>query len=186
MGTPNSKEYDRLKERGFKPYSAGHRRMYELAIERMGNEAGPRGARVLEAGFGIGWGLDEMVRAEVLKSYVGYEPNKDSFDYVQARYPDRENMLLLPLTFEPNLDPAFDYALCIEVIEHVPMEDHARFLLGLRSMAPTLFLSTPDITRHRTEGVRTEAEWVALLHAAGFSKVATDSKSWTTFYWCKR
>lgn len=35
MGTLDSREYDRLKGRNFKPYTQGHRNMYELPLARM-------------------------------------------------------------------------------------------------------------------------------------------------------
>lgn len=195
MGTADSREYDRLKERGFKPYSKGHRSMYEKGIAHMKFFGFDASARVLEAGFGIGWGLDRMVEEKLLRSYVGYEPNKDSFDYVNSRYetiralvtaaplPD---MLLLRLPFEPNLDPAFDVAFCIEVIEHVPMAEQEAFLRGLCQMAPTLYFSTPDKRRQPSEGVRTDPEWLALLAQAGFLRVYIDTSEWTTFYRCER
>lgn len=195
MGTLDSREYDRLVERGFKPYSAGHRRMYEKAMATMYRD-GPTPARVLEAGFGIGYGLDQMVASlGLLKSYVGYEPNKDAFDYVHARYPmastprsrpDYTNMLLLNLPFRPNLDPAFDYAVCIEVIEHVPMEGHLDFLRGLCAMAPVLCFSTPDIVRQPREGVRAAGEWLDLLTRAGYVSLVMDASEWTNYYEARR
>ena len=201
MGTPDSREYDRLKERGFKPYSKGHREMYEKAIRDMNTWGGygnpppsplkhPAGARVLEAGFGIGWGLDRMLHESVLRSYVGYEPNKDSFDYVKGRYlpGGPVDLLFLNLPFEPNLDPAFDVAFCIEVIEHVPMDKHEAFLAGLRQMAPVLYFSTPDSHKVPREGVRTMDQWLAMLLRVGYDsrKLHFDDSEWTTFYRCER
>lgn len=181
MGTPDSREFDRLKERGFGPYSLGHRRMYEKAIATM-RSVGPTPARVLEAGFGIGYGLGEMDKAGILAAYVGYEPNRASFIYTKAKYQHGDNMLLLNVPFLPNLDPLFDFTVCIEVIEHVPTEDHLTFLTGLRTMAPVLCFSTPDITRQPREGVRTAGEWLDLLARAGFGYVRMDSAEWTTYY----
>lgn len=209
MGTPDSREYDRLKDRNFGPYSQGHRNMYELAIKDLGKNGFGYGqptllgedvpltsptytsARVLEAGFGIGWGLDRMMDVPgLLHSYVGYEPNRDSFNYVKGRYPEASvhggRMLLLNLPFEPNLDPAFDVAFCIEVIEHVPMGDHAAFLKGLHTMAPVLYFSTPDYNKVPSEGVRNKGAWLDLLAGAGFSAVLYDESNWTTFYRASR
>lgn len=187
MGTPDSREYDRLRDRGFKPYSKGHRRMYEIAIEEIGNLAGPRGARVLEAGFGIGWGLDQMLAADILRNYVGYEPNRDSFVYVADRLKEHErnvDLALFNMGYEPNLSPDFDFGFCIEVIEHVPGKDHLRFLKGLRSQVPVLYFSTPDIQKVPKEGVRTTREWKAYLHAAGFNTVTVNESHWTHLFRC--
>jgi 2-polyprenyl-3-methyl-5-hydroxy-6-metoxy-1,4-benzoquinol methylase len=182
-----SREYDRLVERDFKPYSRGHQVMYLQSIADILAERGERNTRVLEAGFGIGWGLDKMVEANILRSYVGYEPNKDSFNYVRGRYPITNSLaLLLNLPFEPNLDPAFDVAFCIEVIEHVAMADHVEFLKGLHRMAPRLYLSTPDKDKVPREGVRTKDDWVMRLMEAGFTKVDVMTKEWTYLYRCTR
>lgn len=189
MGTPDSREYDRLVERNFEPYSKGHRMMYLRAIERMGNIAGPRGARVIEAGFGIGWGVDQMLAQDVLKSYVGYEPNKNSYLYVAnplKTHQRVDDLVLFNLPFEANLDPAFDFAFCIEVIEHVPMDRHLDFLKGLHKMAPTLFFSTPDIRRAPEEGVRTTEAWRDMLREAGYGLVRIDPREWTTLYTAAR
>lgn len=187
-----SHEYDRLVERDFKPYSRGHQVMYLQAIAEL-MRAHPAGSvRVLEAGFGIGWGLDQMVASGILKSYVGYEPNRDSFNYVASRYSNRDGMALDPrlcllnLGFKPNLDPAFDVAFCIEVIEHVPMDEHVTFLGGLYSMAPVLYLSTPDKDKKPTEGVRTKDDWVMRIMEAGWAHVDVMTKEWTYLYRCTK
>lgn len=186
-----SKELDRLKERDFRPYSKGHRVMYLQAIAELMRDHPAGSVRVLEAGFGIGYGLGEMIRAGILKSYVGYEPNKDSFNYtwdlpevMQAKR--TMDIALFPLAFEPNLDPAFDVAFCIEVIEHVAMEDHVTFLKGLYQMAPVLYLSTPDKDKVPAEGVRTKDDWVLRLMEAGYAHVDVMTKEWTYLYRCSK
>lgn len=188
MGTPDSREYDRLVERDFKPYSRGHRRMYEIAIaEIKGGPLGARGARVLEAGFGIGWGLDQMLAADILRNYVGYEPNRDSYLYVANRLKDHErhvDLALFNMGYEPLLSPDYDFGFCIEVIEHVPAEKHLTFLKALRQQVPVLFFSTPDIRKSPKEGVRTTEEWVAYLHSAGFRDVTVNTDHWTHLFRC--
>jgi hypothetical protein len=218
MGTPDSREYDRLVERNFQPYSRGHRQMYEWAMDDLkargfgylpnvplapyASLAEPPGqqtfkaphAAVLEAGFGIGWGLEQMLAEPgLLYSYVGYEPNKDAYDYVVGRHQHRGElagkMAFFNLPFQPNLEPIFDAALCIEVIEHVPADQHRDFIRGLCAMAPVLYFSTPDIRRDPSEGVRTTEEWTDMLFSAGFDKVRARNASaaiWTTFYKAER
>lgn len=193
MGTLDSREYDRLKARKFKPYSAGHRAMYEKAIAITKQEHGT--ADIFEAGFGIGWGLETMLGAGVVNSYVGCEPNSDSFTYTNgllSKY-SHEGIWLKHEPFSASLAATllsdgvapFDVAFCIEVIEHVPMDEQHAFLRGLWDMAPTLFFSTPDINRVPKEGVRTTDEWVRMLHKAGFEKVEVDRTQWTHLFTCR-
>jgi hypothetical protein len=181
MGTLNSREYRALKGRKFQPYPEGHRRMYEIPIELMrGNQY-----RIYEAGFGIGWGLDQMVAANIIEHYVGCEPDQESYEYVHKRHGHRENVTLVRASFVPPELPPFDFSFCIEVIEHVPMQEHASFLEGLRRLGPRLWFSTPDIERHAEEGVRTTAEWMSLLRRAGFEVVSVNTDHWTYLYECR-
>lgn len=205
MGTPDSREYDRLKERQFQPYSKGHRQMYELGIADLKARGFGRihdeitGAKVLEAGFGIGWGLGRMVEEGVIRQYAGYEPNFASYTYTTGLFGDGlplgasavetgteripvGNILLFNEPFAVKLEPDFDAAFCIEVIEHVPMDKHADFVRDLFRMAPVLYFSTPDIRKAPTEGVRTKEEWTDILFAAGARTVFKDDSNWTTFY----
>lgn len=185
MGTPDSREYDRLKERNFRPYSKGHRYMYEEAIRQISaREDGP--VTILEAGFGIGWGLERMIESGIVLTYLGCEPNKDSFDYVAGRIVPEATYELIHAPFTRDLTAkVFDYAFCVEVIEHVPMDAHPEFLKALRDRCEVLYFSTPDKQRVPKEGVRTTAEWVRLLNAAGFSNVTVDKSKWTYLYRCE-
>jgi len=184
MGTLDSREYQQLVRRKFRPYSRGHQMMYLKPITQLsGNRH-----RILEAGFGIGFGLDRMVTAGIIGDrYVGCEPNTDSFLYVQSRHSRTPNIELVPSGFlDMDVDGEFDHAFCIEVIEHVPMDQHLEFLTKLRDAAPMVWFSTPDKDRVPREGVRTKDEWVDLLHSAGFSRVFVDTSHWTYLYECER
>lgn len=202
MGTPyESKEYDRLKRRKFAPYSAGHQAMYNLAIAEIALDlatAPVKRADIFEAGFGIGFGLGQMLAAEIVSTYIGCEPNLDSFTYTalteERRGPPKHGAVWLkhePLSntlvdrlFQDEVLPA-DYAFCIEVIEHVAMADHLAFLQTLRRVAPRLYFSTPDIVRVPKEGVRTTGEWLQLLARAGFKDVQVVKDHWTYLYKCR-
>lgn len=190
-----SKEYERHVKRNFKPYSRGHRAMYETAVQAIGKTGQ---ARIFEAGFGIGWGLNHMLEAGVVKEYVGCEPNADSFKYTNdalGMHP-KVGMLIhgpfvpdivedLQVHYERDSGYPFDEAFCIEVIEHVPMGEHLDFLKGLRQLAPRLWFSTPDMVKVPKEGVRTAAAWVELLHEAGFRTVDVNTQNWTYLYECR-
>lgn len=181
MGTLDSREYDQLKKREFRPYSFGHRMMYEIPLKEMKG----RKWTVYEAGFGIGWGLDRMIEEDVLNRYVGCEPNLDSFNYVKSRHGERRNVALDHAPFRAvTMTPPFDHVFCIEVIEHVPMEAHLEFLRGLRKMGMLLWFSTPDSSKSK-EGVRRASEWSDLLSQAGFTSVQIDKSHWTYLFKCE-
>lgn len=183
MGGYESREFDRLKARKFRPYSIGHQRMYTKAIDEL------RGSKraIFEAGFGIGWGLGEMLKAGIVGRYLGCEPNADSFIYTSGLYGKAAGVVLHPDSFTPDyaagrVGEGYDVAFCIEVIEHVPMCDHLEFLRGLRNLAPVLYFSTPDKIRVPAEGVRTVDDWRRLLAEAGFTDVRVDTSQWTYLY----
>jgi hypothetical protein len=184
-----SKEYERLVKRGFKPYSKGHRMMYEHAIDYIKKAAKP--FTIFEAGFGIGWGLNRMLEEGIIESYVGCEPNTDSFKYTEGNHGLNPRVDLYNLGFEECLAhgeeplPQYNAAFCIEVIEHVPLDEQLAFLKGLRSITPRLWLSTPDKDRVPSEGVRTMKGWVALIKEAGFESVDVNMAHWTYLYECR-
>lgn len=179
MGKLNCNEYRALQKRHGKPYSLGHQIMYEVPIWLMRGKK----RRILEAGFGIGWGLGRMLEEGVVGSYVGYEPCKEAFDYVQEKHGKSLDVTLINEPFHGSNKP-FDHVFCIEVLEHVPMEGHMAFLRALRATGGTLWMSTPDVSTS-AEGVRTAGEWRDMLKMAGFGEVVVLEEQWTTFFMCQ-
>lgn len=181
------REYEAARKRNFQPYSRGHQIMYEGPLTLM--ERGDRAKEkftILEAGFGIGWGLDRMIEKGVIGSYLGFEPDRGSFDYVRGRHKSTPNLDLRHAPFEGQA-PQFDHVFCIEVIEHVPPDDHAGFITGLRKSLKsggTLWLSTPDKERS-THGVRTASDWRLQIALAGFADITRHDEQWTTLYCCQ-
>jgi 2-polyprenyl-3-methyl-5-hydroxy-6-metoxy-1,4-benzoquinol methylase len=192
MGTLDSREYDRLKDRNFRDYSEGHRHMYLSAIDQIGAE--DRSVSIFEAGFGIGYGLKQMLAADIVGRYVGCEPQVDSYNYTVKEMAEEalaERLTLVHAPFGEDMVDAykgeFSHAFCIEVIEHVPLELHADFIGRLAAMlAPsgTLWLSTPCSKRNAREGVRTTEEWEAMLRHQ-FGEVTVDRSRWTYLYRCR-
>lgn len=136
---------------------------------------------ILDVGFGIGWGLDQMVKKKIVGNYVGFEPNADSFAYTFKRHGDQPNVELIKGPFKRTAK--IDHVLCIEVIEHVPMDGHSAFLADLRaSTGTTLWLSTPDVRKHPGEGVRTCENWRGMLQDAGFENVTMHRDQWTVLF----
>jgi cyclopropane fatty-acyl-phospholipid synthase-like methyltransferase len=178
MGALDCNEYDNLKRRNFEPYSDGHQVMYEVPIALLANKRWT----ICEAGFGIGWGLGRMIEEGIVAQYVGFEPCADSFEYVRKIHHGNEQLTLHKRGFEyPG--QKFDHVFCIETIEHVPMDGHAKFLSDLRkTTGRTLWFSTPDIRKHKTEGVRIWEEWKTMLHEAGFRDVTVHREQWTVLF----
>jgi hypothetical protein len=174
MATLECNEFENLQRRKGTDYSLGHRLMYETPIKLL------TGAKrsIVEAGFGIGWGLDQMVKADIIHRYVGYEPHPEAFEYVRQRHDHVPSVSLVKGNFQAT--PGANHVFCIEVIEHVPADQHRNFIAMLRASGKTLWLSTPDKNRVASEGVRTTAEWKELLKVGGYSDVITHDEQWTT------
>lgn len=177
MGDLNCNEYENLRKRRFGEYSAGHRAMYEVPIRLM---AGKKFS-IIEAGFGIGWGLQQMLKADVVDHYIGYEPNADSYNYTKTQISSG----LVELRFGPFEYPKQNaqHVFCIEVFEHVPRDNWVSFLEDLRlSTWDTLWLSTPNRLKQKREGVVSHTEMHNLLEAADFQQVTVHQEQWTTLY----
>lgn len=180
MGSLDCNEFENLKRRDFRDYSVGHQIMYEAPVQLLRQKKWT----ICEAGFGIGWGIHKMLEHDVIGQYVGYEPCAESFEYVRKNYHDGR-LELHKRGFEyPGRK--FDHVFCIEVIEHVPMDGHAGFLSDLRkTTGRTLWMSTPDVTKHKTEGVRTPEVWKRMLHEAGFADITVHREQWTVLFVCQ-
>lgn len=181
MGALDCNELENLKRRDFRHYSVGHQIMYETPVQLLRQKK----RTICEAGFGIGFGIGKMIEHDVIGQYVGFEPCADAFEYVRKTYRDEARLELHNRPFEfPGRK--FEHVFCIEVIEHVPMERHESFLGDLRKTTGfTLWLSTPDVTKHKTEGVRTPEAWKQMLHTAGFAEVTVHREQWTVLFVCQ-
>ena len=94
----------------------------------------PAGARVLDAGCGEGVLVDEFHDRLAIE---GIDPNYESTHVRRGS-----------LTALPYADGAFDRALCLDVLEHLPFDEQARALSELaRVIAPggELFVTVPNL-----------------------------------------
>lgn len=183
-----SREYAQLMRRGGRPYSAGHRVMYDTPLTLMSrNERATEKFSILDVGFGIGYGLDRMVDAGVIGEYVGLEPDDASFRYVATRHGHREGVTLLNERFADGVVMKAEHVFCIEVIEHVPADEHEQFLGDLfkAALGGTLWLSTPDMDRCPEHGVRSAAKWDGMLRAVGGCDVVHFDTQWTDLWCCQ-
>lgn len=200
-GDPDISEFDQHVGRSGRPYSLGHRIMYETPIKLFGGSP----QHILDIGFGIGYGLKRMLEEKVIASYVGFEPDEKSFRHVSNEFgigsPPLQgpSIFLIRGGFPPddvqarviprNLQQAF----LIEVIEHIPLDEHVRFLAAVRRVLPddgTLWMSTPDLAKNE-HGARSVGPfraldgWLSILHRTGFRNVTVHAEQWTTLYICQ-
>lgn len=178
MAETECNEYAALVGRKHHDYSVGHQIMYLAPIMMISGKPN----RILDVGFGIGFGLRHMLASQAVGTYVGYEPNVDSFNYVRSHAPVADHILLINEPFA-NEGRNFDYSFCIEMIEHVASKEERNRILSDLSMATdkTLFLSTPDRTRN-DHGIYSEVEMRQSLYAAGFDNVTCIPEQWTNLY----
>lgn len=175
-------EVEKLKERHYQPYSEGHRKMYTVPIDLL---SGQQKHSILDVGFGIGFGLSEMIKCDCFTSYTGLEPDIETYQFVKnnSLY-GHQNINLINqslLLYEGLIQ---DYVFCIEVIEHIEEKDLDIFIRKLsNNTGKCMFLSTPDI-RDSPHGIKTSLEWRELLFA-GFSDVVFVRSQWTTLFVCQ-
>lgn len=175
-------EFRALEKRGFEPYSVGHQVMYQVPITLMRDQK----KKILDVGFGIGWGLAQMVATEVIERYVGFEPDTESYIYVKRRFGKTKGVELINAPFAGHADE-FDHVFCIEVIEHVEMSQHSDFIKRMAdscTLQGTVWISTPCKLRNDRHGVRPTEEWLGIIREH-FSDVVVHQDQWTTLYVCQ-
>jgi len=177
-------EYKNLVARKFQAYSQPHCALYGVIAEMLSYHP----ARVLEVGFGIGYGIQQLIQKNCLKYYVGIEPDKENYDYVmhQSKMPNLDRLINSGWLEADIGTEMFDFTLCIEVVEHTPKNLISQFVKKLHDHTKgVLFLSTPDINTNR-HGIFTKAEIVEALKLSGFKDVV--DIEWQipfTLYMCK-
>lgn len=182
-------ELQQLNKRKGMPYSRGHQIMYDAPIKLLSDSR----HAILDIGFGIGYGLFNMIPMRIIKRYVGCEPDADSFDYVNNKRIDYKEMLegdrteinLFNLQFSDLAvrENEFDYTFCIEVIEH--MEEGALHNLLMKVHGCTrdaFFMSTPDPDKS-PEGEWTMTYLINTLRQFQFNPVVVTSQ-WTNLWIC--
>lgn len=168
-------EYDRLKKRKFKPYSKQHQQMYRIIVELL------RGTpvKILEVGYGIGYGLDRFVDCGAINKYIGFEESRKCHAYVSSKHPDDRIEFYCGdfASLDASVLQGFaDVTICIEVIEHVE-SDLKNFIKNLREVtAPggVLFLSHPSI-EVESHGRFTNTQVARMLRDVGFGNVVWHS-----------
>lgn len=107
----------------------------------------PPPARVLDVGCGPGMGAKRLVERGY--GVTGVDYNERAVAYGRLLVPEAAFVLgdLRALDGLPGLDGAYDAAICVEVLEHVPPDDLRPVLRGIRArLRPqgVLVLTTPS------------------------------------------
>lgn len=190
----NLNEYQALVKRNFGPYSSGHRLMYDIPISMLKNSDCQNKYSILDVGVGIGYGLEQMLRAGIVGVYVGFEPDECTYKYVaprsELRYDYTADVRIInkqyPQITREYAPLGFDFSFCIEVLEHIPLVEMSEFLSSLcTNTVHTLFLSTPNVAKN-SHGVLSPSETRSLLNEAGFDQVTIMDKQWTDLYICQK
>jgi hypothetical protein len=175
--------------RGGRDYSIGHQRMYLGPCQLLSDSR----SRVLEVGFGIGWGLKKLAACNVFREYVGYEADRNCCEFVRQfvlsdlGLKDGAKVRLEHadwgrLACPGDIPVGFGNVFCIEVIEHVDPAAIHDFLKRLRlACSGRLWLSTPDRNRSG-HGLYSPGEVRNLLGRAGFRDIACVPEQWTNLY----
>jgi ubiquinone/menaquinone biosynthesis C-methylase UbiE len=83
------------------------------------------GKRVLDVPCGVGWGTSLLERTTLL---TGLDLSEDAIRYAKEHYGDRADFHTADMRKLPFVDASFDLVICLEGIEHVPVEVGAQFV----------------------------------------------------------
>lgn len=184
-GTRACNEFIALKERDWKPYSLGHRKMYLSMAEAI---TGNGECSILDVGCGIGYGVEVLLEKGHKGTILAIDPEKDCINYLRsekfAKLPDGVSIKHGGLTDEGLVSGEFDFVFCIEVVEHLNPSEIESFFAKLRKRTrKNLFLSTPDSRRYG-HGALPAHEWERILSDSGFKTVKIEQQ-WTTLFVCE-
>ena len=159
-------EYDQLVSRDFGLYSRQHRQIYEIIVGILGAKP----ADVLEIGTGIGYGLKRFLQEKCIKSYLGIEPSKKCFTYLSQIF---DVPIMNKEFMDCTIKEAFDFTVCIEVLEHIIDIDLLAWCKKIREHTKiATFISTPDATVD-SHGTLTKEQVREALYEAGFKNVVS-------------
>lgn len=83
-----------------------------------------RGKRVLDIPCGVGWGTSLLRQTARL---VGVDLSEEAIEYARSHYRDKADFVVGSMEHLPFDDGPFDLIICLEGIEHVPVELAERF-----------------------------------------------------------
>lgn len=171
-------ELKELAVRQGRTYSHGHQKMYTAAIELISRVP----AKILDIGCGIGFGAEQMVKHNCIKTYAGIDPDERAIEYCRELLPDLDFCCCEWPTSESPRWPVVDFVFCIEVIEHVDKKIRCAFLDAIRPIcSKALFLSTPN-PNSQPHGRVTPGQMTQMLFNAGFERSVSIEWQWTTFF----
>jgi ubiquinone/menaquinone biosynthesis C-methylase UbiE len=101
------------------PWKKGLRARYEFC------QPYTVGKSVLDIPCGVGWGTSLLRGAHRL---VGIDLSEDAIDYAKQHYGEKVKFQVGDMSQLPFADETFDLVLCLEGIEHVPVDIGRRFV----------------------------------------------------------
>ena len=127
---------------GYDPITVVHRRFVDRLIETT-----PEGGTLLDAPCGTGPYFGMILAAG--RQVVGADQSAGMLERASVKHPDvrLEHVGLQELAF----DGAFDAAMCIDAMEHVPPEEWPLVLTNLRQRDPARRAPVPDRRAGRSE-----------------------------------
>ena len=83
------------------------------------------GKRVLDIPCGVGWGTSLLQGTHQL---VGVDLSQEAIEYARSHYSDKANFMVGDMRQLPFADESFDLVICLEGIEHVPVDVGKQFI----------------------------------------------------------
>lgn len=107
------------------------------------------GKRVIDAPCGVGWGTSLLRQTRRL---VGIDMNQEAVQYARSHYSNKADFMVGDMRQLPFADESFDLVICLEGIEHVPVEIGELFVKeAARVLSPSgriiLTNPLPDVNR---------------------------------------
>ena len=101
------------------------------------------GKRVLDVPCGCGWGTSFLRRTRRL---LGIDLSLEAIQYAQNHYSDRADFMIADMRHLPFAAESFDLVICLEGIEHIPVEIGKQFIqeaARVLSVGGRLILTNP-------------------------------------------
>lgn len=186
----------RISRTGSPDYSIGHQICYNgsigLIVPTQNKQKKPP-VDIIDVGSGCGFGYQWMCEKLRIKSYLGIDIDHDSAYHHRSLLKNESHKVINDSFLSIHIEnDSYDYAFCIEVIEHLELYELERWFKQIRSVLRergTLFLSTPEGNKkdydYNPHGEYSEVLIREILNETGFENVVCLREHWTKLYICQ-